>query len=71
MVDFIRDIEPPAVQLDFLDPVFGHVQQKRFYFRIRRVEFGHIRVETEGIVCRNPVHNLKRKGLDMKPVGIP
>ncbi len=50
VIHFICHIKSPAVEFDFLDPIFSRIQQVRFTLRVGCVEFWHISVKTEGVV---------------------
>ncbi|MNV58080.1 hypothetical protein D3C71_1504390 [compost metagenome] len=70
MRDFIRDIKPPTVYTDFLNPITTNVQQIISDFRILSVEFWHDRLECKCVIGGNSVDDLWWPLTHMKPIGI-
>ncbi len=52
VIDFVGDVESPAIDSEFFDPVTSDVEQVRLYFIILGIEFRHLRYESKRIVVR-------------------
>ena len=68
LVDFIRDIQPPPIDLEFRYPKIHHAQDERPNFRISAVELRHVLVRTDTLVVM--MSDVKRKIPDEKPVPV-
>ncbi|MNP03506.1 hypothetical protein D3C76_953920 [compost metagenome] len=69
VINLVRYVKPPAIDVTFLNPILRHFQEILFNFRISRIQLRHLRDKSKCLIRRVLLFSIA-KACNMEPISI-